>query len=68
MKPTFALLTYFVFASCASTQYQSPAHYYRQRMSEDAIDWGPSSRNNILDSQDDSTYHNRTVEIFGATY
>jgi len=53
---------------CASTQYKSPKDYYRQRLSEDSINWGPNTNNNMLDSPDGSKYHNRTVEFFGATY
>lgn len=53
---------------CAGTQYQSPEDYYRRRMSEDSIDWGPNSNNNILDSQDGSTYYNRNVDFIGVKY
>ena len=53
---------------CATTQYKSPKDYYRQRQAEDSINWGPNTNNNQMDSPDGSTYHNRTVEFFGATY
>ena len=53
---------------CATTQYKSPKDYSRQRLQEDSINWGPNTNNNMLDSPDGSKYHNRTVEIFGATY
>lgn len=63
LLPLIILLT-----GCSSTQFKSPEDYYRDRLREDSIKWGPNSRNNILDSQDGSTYYNRDVQIFGATY
>ena len=64
------VLLAFILTGCSTCQYKSPEDYYkeRQNLREDSINWGPNSRNNILDSQDGSTYYNRTVEIFGATY
>ena len=57
-------------SGCASSQFKSPEDYYkdRQRLREDSINWGPNSNNNILNSNDGSTYYNRDVQIFGATY
>ena len=66
----FVLLA-FILTGCSSVQYQSPEDYYKMRQNqlrEDSINWGPSSNNNLLDSQDGNTYYNRTVEIFGAKY
>lgn len=57
-----------ILSGCSSTQFKSPEDYYIDRQREDSINWGPNSRNNILDSQDGSTYYNRDVQIFGATY
>jgi len=59
-----------ILSGCATTQYKSPEDYYkdRQRLREDSINWGPNSNNNLLDSQDGSSYYNRTVEIIGAKY
>jgi len=62
------ILLSFILTGCSSVQYQSPEDYYRKRMSEDSINWGPNSNNNMLDSQNGSTYYNRNVEIFGAKY
>jgi len=58
----------FILTGCSTVQYKSPKQYYNDRLREDSINWGPNSRNNILDSQDGSTYYNRDVQIFGATY
>lgn len=59
-----------ILTSCASVK--TPEDYYKQRMRqslpEDAIDRGPNANNNIIDSQNGSTYYNRDVQIFGATY
>jgi len=57
-----------ILSGCSTVQYKSPKQYYNDRLREDSINWGPNSRNNILDSQDGSTYYNRDVQIFGATY
>lgn len=64
------LILLIILTGCSSAKFKSPEDYYkgRQNLREDSINWGPNSRNNILDSQDGSTYYNRTVEIFGATY
>jgi len=62
------ILLAFLFSGCSTAQFQSPEDYYRKRNAEDSINWGPNSNNNLLDSQNGSTYYNRTVEIFGATY
>lgn len=52
--------------------FKSPESYYKERqrknLPEDSVDWGPNSNNNILDSQDGSTYYNKRVEIFGGVY
>lgn len=62
----------FLLSGCSTASFKSPEDYYKQRqrenLSEDAIDKGPNSNNNLLDSQDGSTYYNRTVEIFGGIY
>jgi len=68
MKYILLLVIAVILTNCSSVRYQSPEDYYRKRTAEDSIDWGPNSNNNILDSQDGSTYYNRRVEIFGATY
>lgn len=64
------LIIPFIISGCATVN--TPEDYYKQRMRqslpEDAIDRGPNANNNILDSQDGSTYYNRDVKIFGATY
>lgn len=57
-----------ILSGCSTAQFKSPEDYYRQRQQEDNIQFDLPSRNNILDSQDGSTYYNRRVEIFGATY
>jgi len=64
----YLLLLSLLFTGCTTCQYKSPRDYYRQRQSEDSINWGPNDNNNMLDSPDGSKYHNRTVEIFGASY
>lgn len=58
----------FLLAGCSTTQIKTPEDYYRQRQQEDSIQFDLPSKNNMLDSQDGSTYYNRRVEIFGATY
>jgi len=57
-----------ILSGCASCQYKSPKDYYNDRLKEDNINWGPNANNNMLNSPDGSTYYNRRVEIFGATY
>jgi len=65
----FYLLTLLIILTgCSTVQYKSPKQYYNDRLREDSVNWGPNANNNMLDSQNGSTYYNRTVEIFGATY
>jgi len=65
-------LALIVLSGCSTIQYKSPEDYYRDRsrnnLKEDSINWGPNTNNNMLNSPDGSTYYNRTVEVFGATY
>jgi len=62
----------FLFTGCTTVSFKSPESYYKERqrknLPEDSVDWGPNSNNNILDSQDGSTYYNKRVEIFGGVY
>lgn len=62
------LFLFLFLSGCSSVSLKTPKEYYQDRMREDSINWVPNSRNNILDSQDGSTYYNRNVEVFGATY
>lgn len=55
-------------SGCTTVQYKSPEDYYRQRQAEDSINFDFPSKNNMLDSPDGSSYYNRRVEFFGATY
>lgn len=59
-------------SGCSTVQYKSPGESYKDRqrnnLKEDSINWGSNANNNMLDSPDGSTYYNRGVEIFGATY
>jgi hypothetical protein len=57
-----------ILSGCSTVNYKSLKDYYNDRLREDSINWGPNSKNNILDSQDGSTYYNRSVEFFGASY
>jgi len=64
----YILLLALLLTGCSTAQFKSPEDYYRQRQQEDNIQFDLPSKNNMLDSQDGSTYYNRRVEIFGATY
>lgn len=69
MKCLF-LLPLLLLVGCSTAQINYPSYYdkQRQRLAEDSINWGPNSNNNLLDSQNGSTYYNRSVEFFGASY